>query len=158
MKKDLIRKQENNVKTDMINQVLEWLLKNALFSPPQGLVDQEAERLIQEAKDNLRKRNVPNDQIEKRDAELRANLKNEAARRVRLLFLLDEIAKIEKIEVSDEEIDQALEVLARQSRTSKEELKKHYIENNLMTSLKGQLRENKVIDFLIDNANIKEGR
>lgn len=154
--KDLIRKKENYIRQDMSNQIFEYLLKNSHFSAPKGLIDEETDRLVKDAKEDLRKKSVDKDEIEKKDEELRNTLRREAVKKVRLYFLLDEIAKIENIDVSDQEIDEMLNLLAYQSNTPKEEFKKHYKDNDLIPLLRNQLKENKVTEFLLNNAEVKE--
>lgn len=158
IEKDLLLKKENMVKDDLVDQILEQLLKETPFGAPQSLVDKEAERLLKEAKEDMAKRNVANVDIEKKDAELRRAMQDRAAKKVKIFFLLDEIATLENIDVSAGEIESALEELANQSGASKEDVKGYYEKNNLLSYLKTQLRDNKTIDFLLDSADIKEER
>lgn len=155
-KKDLERKSENRSKADMSSQILEELLKNSSFLPPKGLLEEETERLVQEAKEELRRKNVKNEEIEKRIKEYQKDFEKEAIRKVRLYFILDEIAKIENIDVTETEIEEALSLLSQQSNMSLEEVKKYYKDNNLIPSLRNQLKESKTIEFLLNNADIKE--
>jgi len=156
--KDILRRKENDLKQDMSNQIIDHILKNSQFSPPQGLVDEETEKLVEEAKENLKKKNESAENIEKKDTEIRKALKKEATKRVQLFFLLDEIATIEKVSVSEEEIDKMLEVLAKQSNTTKDKFKKYYEDNDLIPLLRNQLKESKVIEFLLNSADVKEER
>lgn len=63
---DLKRKKENDSRVDIKNQILERLLKSSQFIPPQGLVEEERESLVQEAKDALLKNKISEDDINKR--------------------------------------------------------------------------------------------
>jgi len=155
-KKDIARKKENESKNDMTNQIMAHLVSAAKFTPPKGLVDEEAERLVAEAKEDLKKKQVKTEDIEKKDAEIRATLEKEAARRVKIFFLLDQIGAIEKVEVADKEVDEMLVFLASQSNAPVEKVKKHYEENDLIRPLKNQLRESKVIQLLLDKADVAE--
>ncbi|NQT06975.1 MAG: trigger factor [Candidatus Omnitrophica bacterium] len=155
-RKDLAKREENRLKTDMHNQLITKLLKDVQFAPPKGLVIEESERIMQDIKNDLQKKNLKKADIDKRVGELKDNAGKEAVKRVRLYFMLDEIARIEKITVHTKEIDNTFDLLAQQSGKSKEEVKKHYVDNQLLGSLKNQLRENKVMEFLLNSADIKE--
>ena len=90
---DLSRKKENEAVTDLKNQIYEHFLKAARFTAPQGLVEEEIERLTEEARERLIKSNIPKDDIDKRIKEFDGKFKEEAVKRVKLYFILDEIAK-----------------------------------------------------------------
>lgn len=155
VKKDLAHKKENASRADISNQILETILKQAHFTPPKGLVDEEIERLVEKSKEELKKKKISSEDIEKRAPEIKKQVKVNAENSVKLYFILDEIASIEKIEVSDQEVVSTLELLALQSNTPKEKLEKHYKNNDLMGHLKHQLKENKIIDFLISKASVR---
>ncbi len=146
-KKDINVKDEKLkdyvIREDMQNQIFEELLKGSHFTPPKGLVDEEAERMLQGVKG------------EKKGEELREKLRKEAVKKVRLYFILDEIGRLENIDVSDDETDHALTALAQQSKASKEQVEKYYVDNGLLDHLKYQLRENKIIEFLLRNAEVR---
>ena len=155
-KKDLSARKELGAKSDMSSQALEHLLKSSKFTAPKGLVEEEAERLVHEAKEEMKKKKVSEKDIEKRDPELRKVYEKEAQKRVKLYFLLDEVARLEKIDVAESEIEDALKAYAAQSNKPLDEIKKYYQENNLLGYLRNEIRENKIIDFLIKHADIKE--
>ncbi len=157
VKKDLKRREELHADSDMKGQILKILLKNANFNTPKGILTEETEMLVREAKENLKKRGIKEDEIKKKEPDIQKNMEQQAESRVRLFFVLDKIAKEEKISVTDKELDGALEVLALQSNVSKDELEKYYREKGFLGRLKGELRENKIIDFLIKNADVTKG-
>jgi len=157
VKKDLKRREELHADSDMKGQILKILLKNANFNTPKGILTEETEMLVREAKENLKKRGIKEDEIKKKEPDIQKNMEQQAESRVRLFFVLDKIAKEEKISVTDKELDGALEVLALQSNVSKDELEKYYREKGFLGRLKGELRENKIIDFLIKNADVTQG-
>ncbi|MDP3789727.1 MAG: hypothetical protein Q8R48_04925, partial [Candidatus Omnitrophota bacterium] len=81
-------------------------------------------------------------------------LKEDALRQVRSYFILDEIANLEKIKVTTGEIETAFIEMAASSGHSAEEVKKYYEENDLTDDLAVDIRQRKVFDLIINNANI----
>ncbi len=140
IKEDLKRKLESRIRMDMENQILGLLIKENNFHLPKNLVEKEAKRITETKKEKTTPEKA----------------KEEAERRVRLYFILDEISRREKIEASDKELDSLIESLSREYGKTKDEMTNHYKKNHLLESLKDQIRENKVVNFLIDNANVKE--
>ncbi|MFH1753140.1 MAG: trigger factor [Candidatus Omnitrophota bacterium] len=154
-KRDLLRKKENEAMVDLKNQIYDQLLKGSRFVAPQGLVDEEIERIEEEAREGLRKNNVDKDDIEKRIGEFREKFKAEAVKRVKLYFILEEIAALEGINVADGEVEEALNMIAQQSNTTLENVKKHYTENKMLGYLKSQIKENKITGILLSKIDIK---
>ena len=60
--------------------------------------------MVEDAKKRLEQKGFKQEDLDKKDNEFKEKFKNEAVRQVRLLFILDEIASAEKIEVSDEDV------------------------------------------------------
>lgn len=155
-KRDLLHKKENESMTELKNQIYDQFLNNTRFVAPQGLVDEEVERLIEEAAEGLRKNNVNKDDTEKRINEFRDKFQAEAVKRVKLYFILDEIAKLEGIQVTDHEVDEALSMLAQQSNTTPEKVRKHYTDNNILGYLKNQIKESKIAQILLSKVKISD--
>jgi trigger factor len=90
---DLVRHNEAKVKLDMKNQLLQQLLKDNKFSCPPSLVEEELEQLVNEAKlrQNLQRREEK--KVFSQEEAMKEELKTEAENRVRLSFILDEIAR-----------------------------------------------------------------
>jgi len=153
-KKDLLHRQENAVRQDMQRQIFEQLLKDYQFQAPKGLVDDEAERIFNQIKEDIRKKGHDGDAS--KDEQIRKSAREEASKRVRLYFILDEIARMQDIDITEEEVEGTLKFLAQQSNTTDENIRKYYKDNNLLSALKNQLKENKITDFLLQNVDIKQ--
>jgi len=135
-------------------QALVLLDKAAAFEVPQSVVNKHRERLVEEALKRLKKENYSEGDIKSKEGEIREKLKEEALRQVRSYFILDEIARLENIKVADEEMEAAFGEIAASSGHSIEEVKKYYDENDLTEDLAVDIRQRKVFDLIINNANI----
>ena len=139
---------------DLENQALKLLDKIASFDVPQFMVDRHMETLVNNAKERLKLQKLSEDQIKSMESDLKVRLKGEAVREVRAFFILDEIANSENITVDEKEIDVTFDVMASSSGRMVGEIRKYYNENKLIENLREDIRQKKVIDFLIKNANI----
>ena len=70
--------------------------------------------------------------------------------------MLGEISRKEKISVSEEEIKESLSNIAQSYNINTEQIQDLYEKNNLLEGLEGNLAEQKVIDFIIENAEVDE--
>ena len=80
-----------------------------------------------------------------------------AERRARLMLITDRLAEVEEIAVGDDEVEQELARRAQARSTQVEELREAYERNDLMPSLRADLRNEKLYDRLIELAAIKGG-
>ena len=74
----------------------------------------------------------------------------------RVLFVLEEIAKAENIEVSDEELDKEFERLATAYRTDVESLKKNMLTESEIQAIKDDLALQKAADLIMENVKRRE--
>jgi trigger factor len=80
-----------------------------------------------------------------------------ADRRVRLSLVLSEIGEKNGISVTDEEINRALINRARQMPGREKEIWDYYQKNpQAMAQIRAPLFENKVVDFILELANVTE--
>lgn len=75
---------------------------------------------------------------------------------VRGFFLLDRIAEAENIEVTDDDVDEEVERMAEASGQSVSLLMARLTRENALDTIRGQIRHQKALDFVINSADIKE--
>ena len=73
------------------------------------------------------------------------------------MLITDRLAEVEEIAVGDDEVEQELARRAQARSTEVEELREAYESNDLMPSLRADLRNEKLYDRLIELAAIKDG-
>ena len=81
-------------------------------------------------------------------ARLREGQKEAAIREVKASLLLDKIADLENIQVSDEEIDHEIESAARQSQQTLESVRARLEKDGAIERIKDRMRNEKALDFL----------
>ena len=85
-------------------------------------------------------------------AKMMEAIKPMAERRARVRLLLERIAAAEGINVDDAELDATLGRIAVSNRRDVAEVKKFYQEHDLMEVLRRQLRDEKTMKLLLENA------
>ena len=86
-------------------------------------------------------------------AQFRAESRDQAVKSIKRRLVLEAIAKDEKIEVSEKEIDSKIEELSKAYGRKVEDLKAI---NEVIEGVKTDIKDEKVIKVLIDNAKVKE--
>jgi len=148
----LLEKKEQNRKVNMKNQVMDYLIKKNPFSLPVSMVKRQQEVLVKRIEDELKQKGMDEAAINEHKDKLKDKLEEEAENKVRLYFVLDNIAVQENISASNSDVDEWLKAMAAQYNQPFEDVKKYYDENNLTGGVREQLREDKTLDFLLTEA------
>ncbi len=154
IKEDLGRQLEQQAETKLRKELMDILVENnPSLEAPGSLVQQEAERLVQSVKQNMQQRGVPEMDLDEKTLE---EIGNHAVRNVKASLVLGEISRKEEISVSEEEIKESLSNIAQSYNMNTEQIHDLYEKNNLLEGLEGNHAEQKVIDFIIENADVDE--
>ena len=86
--------------------------------------------------------------------QLKESYKNMAASRVKVQLILEKIAKVENIEISDEELNAEIEKAAKQYNQEPEQFK-DILRAEDIENIKEGIEVQKVIDFLFENNKSK---
>lgn len=77
--------------------------------------------------------------------------------RTRLMLIADRLADVEGIEVDGAEVEQAIERLAQERSADVEQVRKVYERDDMLASLRTELRNEKLYDRLIELAAVRDG-
>ena len=154
LRETIKKRNELEKRRDLESQALKLLDKMAVFNAPQFMVDRHLEALVNETRERLKKEQFSDDEIRSKEKDSRERLKTEAIRQVRAYFILEEIAKLENIKADDGEMESAFNMIATSSSRSTDEIKKNYKEKDLIEDLREEIKQRKVLDFIIESANI----
>lgn len=125
---------------------------------PQIMVEDEIDRMIQELDQQLRYQGLSIGQYMeftgKDAAAFRDELKPDAERQVKTRMILNGVVEAENIEVTPDELEEELKVMAIQYQTTADKLKEMIGVENI-TYLQKDIKIRKAIEFIFDNASIK---
>lgn len=128
IKEHLETHKKNDVENKFVEDLMDAISKNTDVEIPDKMVEEEVDRLLKRAEENLKYQGISLDLYYQftrtTEADLRNQLESEAFKNVLYRLILEEIIKLEKIEVTDEEIEEELAKMAERYKTSKEEILK----------------------------------
>ena len=134
--------------------LLAALLKENSFPLPKGVVERRLMHLAESAFKSLYQNGTPAQVLEKEGKPIYEKLRPEAEKQVKLSFLLETIAKKEKLELSDSDFQDKYQEWARRHRQSLAAVQKYYAEHpDAKESLEIQILNEKVIQLIKDSAN-----
>ncbi|UCH12651.1 MAG: trigger factor [Candidatus Omnitrophota bacterium] len=154
LKKELLIKKKQQQRSDMENQLFDFLLKVHQFDVPESTVQRQLQNLVDDAKARMAYQGYKKEEIESQENKLKQTLAINADRHVKIFFLLEAIAEKENIDITDEELNKQIEGMSRVAKQDAEKFRQDVKEKGLTDSIRKQLLHDKVIDFLLENAKI----
>jgi trigger factor len=156
-----VRQELETSKTKRIDdeiwvQISDELIKRNPFEVPKSMVEQELQRMLDTIRYRLSSQNLTLEQAGMDEETFRERNRELAEKRVRTSILLEKISHQESLEISDEELDQSLHSTAERMNQPYDKVKDFYLRSNMMDSYKHQLLEDKVINYLREQADISE--
>jgi len=155
VRKTLEEKFQGLAETNLQNSITEVLIKENDFEVPPSLL----ERQIYYMMADTQKRMISAGMDEKNAMELSFKMhdkfKDDAVKIVKSFLLLKKIAKKESFIVEENDIEKYIQELAAQYGRDYESFRTMYDNEERKDSLKMELMQKKVFDFIEQNANIK---
>lgn len=151
LKEEIKLEKENLAEKSYSDKVISTAVENAKVSVPEKLVEQEVNSMFEQFTGNLSRQGLSFDLYEqftgKGEADLKAEMKSDAENKIKTSFVLGEIAEVEKVEVTDADIDAEVKELATMYNMTEEGIKQRIS----VEDLRGELVIQKTVDFLKAN-------
>ena len=138
-------------------QLLDQLAEAHDFNVPPGMAEQEFESIWKQREEQLAQGAVDADDEGKSEADIKAEYRDIAERRVRLGLLLNEVGRLNNIEVTQDEVNRAIAAEAQRHPGQERKIFELYRNNpEGVAALRSPIFEEKVVDFMIELANVTD--
>jgi len=149
LKLNIEAQKEMDAENRYVDTLLEEVAKNVEVDIPEEMVEEEVERLLGRYEQQLKMQGVSLDlyyQITRTtEADLKQQLEKEGYKNVLYRLMLEEIANLEKIEISEEDANKQAEELAGKYNMAKDEFLKAF---GGIEMIQYDMEIRKVVDFL----------
>lgn len=156
LRQQMVENLQYRVQQSMREQVNNFLLENVQLDLPAKMSDRQVDRVISRRAVDLMMRGMPQHQVEANLERLRGGAKEEAARELKLFFILRKIANDRNVDVTEGELNGRIAMLAAQRGRRPEKVKQEMVKDGTLVSMYVQMREQKAIDQLLAGAQIEE--
>lgn len=130
LEKEIKAEKEYKIEDKYVDEVLEAVAKDTEVDIPVEFVDAEVERMFNQFEQNISMQGLTVEQyckFLKTDIEtIKNQMREEAEKRVKYRLVLEKVAEVEKIEISDEDASKEAEDMAIKYQMTKEELLKAF--------------------------------
>ena len=152
---DLTQREENRAKKELEKKILTQVIEKNDFTPPPSMVRQQYDFLMDDSKRRLSQLGLQGKELEEQIQKWEKELQERAQFEVKVVLLVESIAKKEKLDISEKELDEGLEKIAKSTHSSLAKVKAYFKEKGTLSQVKWQLLQDKTVDLLVSKAKIK---
>lgn len=149
VKESLEAQKEYDAENKYIDELFEALLKETTVDIPHELVHEEIEQMVSQYEERLKMQGITLEQFFKYTnssmEDLKSQMHEEAEKRVKLRFAIEELINLEKIDATDEEAEKDAEEKSKKHNMTKDEYIKAF---GGIEMLKYDIKVQKVLDIL----------
>lgn len=156
VRRDMESRVADVIRRGMRQQVYKYLLEKTNLELPERLSQRQANRVVVRRMVELYRQGVPEAEVAKHMDELKTTAKDEAARELKLGFIMEKIAEQLKPEVTEDEVNGQIAMIAQQQNRRFDRVRDELIRNDGIESLFLQVRDEKIVDALLEKAKITE--
>ena len=154
VKKHLEVEKENEAKKTKEDEAIQKIIDKSTMEIPEAMIETQCENMVNEFAQRLAQSGLSMEQYMQFSGltldKLKEQVRPEAETRIKSSLVLEQIAKDEKIEIADEELDAEIEKMAAQYGMEADKLKE-YIGDNEKESMKRDLAVTKAVDLIMEN-------
>lgn len=138
------------------DEISRFLLDKTGMDLPEAIVERETGALVRDMLTRVAQQGASRELLEQHRDEIFGSASQSARDRVKLSYIVDSIGEAEEITVTDEDVEERLALMSQRYGMPPErirpELEKH---DEGLQHLRSEIRGDKVMDFLLENAKIK---
>ncbi len=160
LKKNILQDIEERQKKKTDDTLRELLLKKLVtLNPvevPSTLIRDQKKLLVDDTQKRMEREGMSPEEYEEYKTKWDAEFENSAKEMLQLAYIIDAIADKHKLFCTKEDIEAKFDEYAKQTGIELARIKEHYSKAESMNRLAQKISEDKVVNFLLSKANIKE--
>jgi trigger factor len=159
LRADLEKLSEADADARLRNNAIAKLIEDNSFEVPNALIENQARNLLNNFAQDLQQRGVVLEQVERSFIEMAyGNMRQQAERDVRGAMLLDKVAEIEKVEITDGEVDDEIGKMAEYYRSTPDEVRQSIEkQGGGVDNIRNNLKTRKAIEAVVAKAKVTDG-
>lgn len=159
--KESIKEERERLENDrLFSEILEKILETTELDPPLSYVHYLAENILKEFLSEISRKGLSlEDYLSQRGItkdEFINEVIEDARKRIKIEMILDKIAEVEDINISEEEVDNIIKELAESEGKDYKDVKKELERSGSLNSIKRNILREKVKEFLLKENVVEE--
>ena len=154
LRQDLAESAQRQAEIGSKQKLAEKLLEAHQFPVPELLVEIQLDRKLERTLGQLLAQGIDPRETQVDWRKVREEARPDAEKEVRVALVLNRVGDAEKIDLTEEELDDVIREMARERRITPAELKTRLTRDGKLDTLKSTRRNQKALDFIYHNAKI----
>lgn len=152
-----IRKEKENVRSREIAQkIIDTLIGSVEIPVPKVLLEKRIEMMLEDAKSRFKADKLTEDETRAIEERFRKDFEKSAETRIKTEIMITKISEKEGINADEKDVQERIKKIAEDAKRPFGDVKNFYEQYNLLGGLRSSIIEERTINFLRDNAMIKE--
>lgn len=155
VKAKLDEANEEKTKNETEKAVVEAVCDNTEIDIPAEMIDAQVDTMVRDMDMQMRYQGLDLNTYMQYTGQtldtIKAQYKPEAEKRVKTTLVLEKVAEVEKLEVTDAQVEEEYERISKDNGMKVEDIKKYIPEGDVKERIKAQ----NAIEFLVENADFK---
>ena len=156
IKENTITQEKQRIDGQLQENLMTALIDNNSFDVPEGMIENQLHHLKDTFTRNLKAQGMTLEMLGMDDDSFSKTYREMAVQKVQGELLLDAIAEQEKIVVEESEIEEKMQSFTKENDIPLEQVQKYFEGDQALAGLKGQITQEKVTKFLLEQAVITE--
>jgi trigger factor len=153
---ELDKAKEAQRKRAVMEKIADYLLAGTDIPVPERLLSRRVEMMVEEAKSRMGTPDLAGEEAKTFNLALHKQFEPDATKRIRIDMILAKIAEQQGLKVEEDEVDERLRLIAEESKRAYDYIQEFYEKNDLKTSLRSNMLQEKTLTFLVEKATVKE--
>lgn len=156
IRKDHVQREEKRVRDELKSRLMKTLVENNPVDVPKALMAEQKKSLVEDLKKRMESQGMGPEQFEEYKDKWDGDFEETASFMIRSSFLLDKISLDKNLRATDADLAAKFEEYATQTGIELARVKEFYGDEDRASRLRYQITEDKVVDWLISNADVKD--
>jgi len=149
IRENMEAERKHTAERESKDKLVAELVKRNDFEVPESMIDRQIDVRLERGLRALAAQGMKIEDMKKMDLpRLRAGQRDQAVQDVKSSLLLERIAELEQIGVSEEEFNRDIEALAQQSKQTPEAVRAKLTQDGGLDRIRNRIRSEKTLDFL----------
>lgn len=154
IEEDLDSRKDAESSKLMAEQVFNYLDANTNFDLPVGVTSRYAERLVSRRVQQMLEEGVSYDDIARQIEEIRAMVGEDAAKQMKMSFIMENVCQVLDISASDAEVNSYISSLAYKYGRRPEKMREELVAANRIAGIRDNIAEQKAIAQILEMAEV----
>ena len=154
MKKNLEETKENNAKRTKEDEAIKKIIEKSEMEIPDAMIESQVQNMIQEFAQRLAQQGLSFDQYMQFSGmtmdKMKEQVRPEALTRIQSSLVLEQIAKEENFEITEDDVNAEIEKMAKAYGMEADKLKE-YVGDDAVPPMKRDIAIEKAVQFIMDN-------